>query len=102
MVDSLPDTLLVISSAHDGYRRGGQAFGCGRNLVRTADFTADQLAQLMADPRLVVSAPDTLQFGAAPVSQPAPEPAPGLVETDPAPAGVTPAPQSTARARAKS
>lgn len=44
--------ILVISAAHDGYRRAGMAFKNGENLLPTSQFTEAQLAQIQADPHL--------------------------------------------------
>ncbi len=44
--------ILVISAAHDGYRRAGMVFKNGENLLSTSQFTEAQLAQIQADPHL--------------------------------------------------
>ncbi|EOW9251043.1 TPA: HI1506-related protein, partial [Vibrio cholerae] len=44
--------ILVISAAHDGYRRAGVAFKNGENLLPASQFTETQLAQIQADPHL--------------------------------------------------
>ncbi|RZQ00671.1 HI1506-related protein [Vibrio vulnificus] len=44
--------ILVISAAHDGYRRAGMAFKNGENLLPASQFTEAQLAQIQADPHL--------------------------------------------------
>ncbi|ELX4136201.1 hypothetical protein V6450_000038 [Vibrio vulnificus] len=44
--------ILVISAAHDGYRRAGMAFKNGENLLPASQFTETQLAQIQADPHL--------------------------------------------------
>ncbi|MBN8107756.1 HI1506-related protein [Vibrio vulnificus] len=44
--------ILVISAAHDGYRRAGLAFKNGKNLLPASQFTETQLAQIQADPHL--------------------------------------------------
>jgi hypothetical protein len=44
--------ILVISAAHDGYRRAGMAFKNGENLLEASLFTETQLAQIQADPHL--------------------------------------------------
>ncbi|ENM6044721.1 hypothetical protein AB8H57_002775 [Vibrio parahaemolyticus] len=44
--------ILVVSAAHDGYRRAGMAFKNGKNLLPASQFTETQLAQIQADPHL--------------------------------------------------
>ncbi|MCS0161632.1 HI1506-related protein [Vibrio alginolyticus] len=44
--------IIVISAAHDGYRRAGMAFKNGENLLPASQFTEAQLAQIQADPHL--------------------------------------------------
>lgn len=44
--------ILVISAAHDGYRRAGMAFKNGENLLPASQFTEAQLAQIQANPHL--------------------------------------------------
>ncbi len=46
--------LYIFSSAPDGYRRGGKRLVRGENAVDASTLTEDQLAQLHADPLLVV------------------------------------------------
>ncbi len=48
------EKITVLSSAHDGYRRGGQSFVPGQNHFALSLFSAAQLQQLATDPRLVV------------------------------------------------
>lgn len=51
------EKITVLSSAHDGYRRGGQSFVPGKNHFALSLFNAAQLQQLATDPRLVVLPP---------------------------------------------
>jgi hypothetical protein len=51
------EKITVLSSAHDGYRRGGQSFVPGQNHFALSLFNAAQLQQLATDPRLVVLPP---------------------------------------------
>ncbi|HHP0485796.1 TPA: HI1506-related protein [Vibrio harveyi] len=44
--------ILVINSAHDGYRRAGMAFQNGENTIAADEITETQLAQIQADPHL--------------------------------------------------
>ena len=57
------EEITVLSSAHDGYRRGGQSFVPGKNSFALSLFSAAQLQQLATDPRLVVLPPSN--FSAA-------------------------------------
>lgn len=50
-----PKQILVISSAHTGYRRAGMAFQNGKNVFDSSRITESQLAMLKQDPRLAVS-----------------------------------------------
>jgi len=49
-------TLVIICAAPTGYRRGGVALAQGENRFALARFSAAQLAQLEADPRITLVA----------------------------------------------
>lgn len=54
-------TLLHVRALQDGFRRAGRAWPAAGVVVAVADFTPLQLAQIVADPGLVVTpaeAPD--------------------------------------------
>lgn len=57
--DISEDSILIISSAHPGYRRAGLALDSGTNVIAAHHLTDAQLAMLEADPRLVVAAGET-------------------------------------------
>ncbi len=50
-----PSAIIVQCLANTGYRRAGMAFKRGDNIVPHNELNDTQLAQLKADPRLVVS-----------------------------------------------
>lgn len=47
-------TALIITSAREGFRRAGRAWSVAPTRVAMSDFTAEQLAQLAAEPMLTV------------------------------------------------
>jgi hypothetical protein len=64
---------LIHSTQAAGHYRAGMAFGAQAVLLSQAEFTAQQWAQILADPWLVVTPADAQ---AAPVDENPPSPAP--------------------------
>lgn len=100
----MAEILVVINGGHAGYRRAGLAFRAGRNEFDPSVLSADQLAQLHADPGLVVTQETAHQDAAGPLgdgdvhASVAPMPshyAPVIAAQSPAPA----APSKPARKR---
>lgn len=48
----MADQIVIISSAHDGYRRGGVRLAKGENIFPADKFTHAQVEQLQSDPLL--------------------------------------------------
>jgi hypothetical protein len=46
----MAQTVIIHSRAADGFRRGGRAHAAGRNEYPAADFTAEQLEAVKAEP----------------------------------------------------
>lgn len=61
----MSETIVVISSAHAGYRRGGVELEQGPNVFDTGDFTKAQLEQLRTDPRLTIAEGDAGETASA-------------------------------------
>lgn len=49
-----PAALVRIRADRDGYRRGGRAWSRDFVVVDAAEFSAEQIAQIEADPRITV------------------------------------------------
>jgi len=54
MAQEVIKRIVVISAAHNGYRRAGVALVQGKNTFETDQFNDAQLAMLESDPRLEV------------------------------------------------
>ncbi|MDR2187028.1 MAG: hypothetical protein LBE62_03125 [Azonexus sp.] len=52
--DEIKADRLLVRSSVEGFRRGGRAWSKAETEVSAADFTAEQLRQIMAEPRLTV------------------------------------------------
>lgn len=50
------ERALRVSATRDGYRRAGRSWSRNPEIVRLADFSDEQVQQLVSDPHLAVSA----------------------------------------------
>ena len=73
---------IAVTARRAGFRRAGREWPATPTVVATADFSADQLAALQADPNLVVVPSEGPPDADAPAPAPAPEAAPDLAPAD--------------------